>query len=84
MALSIRNAETESAARRLAQLTGKGITESIHEAITARLASLEDSPRATARRRQRIDEAVAKVRQLADGSTFATDAELYDEQGLPR
>jgi antitoxin VapB len=86
MALSIKNPETERAARELAQLTGESITVAITLALNERLERN--------RQRQERAKALLELRELgrecaplfpAGKSSAELIDELYDKQtGLPR
>ncbi len=83
--IQIRNDDVVRDIRLLAALTGRSITEAVAESVRARLADA---------RRQRRDEVGSirlSVRAIQDrfralpvvGSDL-TDADLYDEDGLPK
>lgn len=85
MALSIRNPATEAAVRDLAASTGLGLTEAIDMAVRAELARRTTPDETVEQRRQRIEAATAKFRAAARaGGRILTDADLYDDRGLPK
>lgn len=84
MALSIRNPETEAAVRELAATTGLSLTEAIDMAVRGELARRDNSEEAVEERRQRIQAATEWARSKIDPSALRSDADLYDEHGLPR
>lgn len=86
MALSIKNAETESLARQLAAARGQTITEAITTALRASLAAPEPSDdRAGAKfERLRRISADAGPRWPADQRDVDHGDLLYDDRGLPR
>ena len=79
MVLSIKNAEADQLARRLADLTGESITETVVESLRARL-ELE-------RRRRRtrdLGDIVERFSQLPVLDRRETEEIIgYDEHGLP-
>lgn len=85
MGLSIKNDEVEDRVRRLAELTGKGVTEAIDDAVQYRLLALESEREEEF---ARLSAALAAIRRkygpLSPLDQEAIDNELYDENGLPR
>ena len=90
MPLNIKNDQVSQLANQLARETGESITEAVGKSIEARLSHLH-------RRAERqgladkLSEIGRKVQQYAsetpEGREWLTrdfDAELFDEQGLPR
>lgn len=83
MAISIRNAEVESLARRLAKRRGKSITGVIGDALRAELGREERivaTPGRLARMRGIAKRCAARP-ELCPG---IADRDLYDENGLPK
>jgi antitoxin VapB len=83
MALSIKDPETDRLARRLAQLTGESITETVKSALRDRL---EHEQRRRGKRidRARIDEVVAGIAALPVVDPRSPDELIgYDDFGLP-
>lgn len=84
MALNIRNEETESLARELAQLTGETKTEAVKAALRERLSKLRRRQSA----RSLLDELDALALHCASLPVVdeRTDDEIlgYDENGLSR
>jgi antitoxin VapB len=84
MVLSIKDAETDRLARRLARLTGESITHAVQGAIRERL---EREERRRGRRidRAKVDRIVARIAALPVVDDRSPDELLgYDEFGLPR
>ncbi len=79
--LNIKNRETEAAVRELAGRLGASLTEAVAVAVRHELRRLEDDRAAYL---QRIEEAAAQVRSVSAPPAWPTDADLYDEAGLPR
>ena len=83
MALSIKNAEADRLARRLARLTGESITETVKVALSQRL---EREERRQGKRidRAKIAEIIAGIRALPVADARSPDEPIgYDEIGLP-
>lgn len=86
MALNIKDPETDALARRLAELTGRRITEAVKEALRERVA-VEERRRASDReaRMARIRALLEEYRSLPVVDPREPDEILgYDEHGLPR
>lgn len=85
MALSIKNAEAEALARRLAQRTGKSVTGAITAALRRQLDDLEaadeEAARAKLEKMRRISADAAA--RWPDGTDTDPSSWLYDERGLP-
>jgi hypothetical protein len=79
--LNIKNRETEAAVRELADRLGASLTEAVAVAVRRELRRLEDDRAAYLRR---VREAAAQVRAASPPSAWPTNADLYDEAGLPR
>lgn len=83
MALNIKNEETDRLARRLAELTGESLTETVTAALRERLQRLRGRSRVLGLREEieRMQERVSQLPRRDDRS----DEELvgYDERGLP-
>lgn len=87
MGLSIKSAETERAVRELARVTGESLTEAVHKATVLRLNALGAGVKTKAERRAEIDAYLARVdaRRIPNArSREEIEAEMYDENGLPR
>jgi antitoxin VapB len=83
MVLSIKDAETDRLARRLARLTGESVTETVKVALSQRL---EREERRQGKRidRARIAEIVADIAALPVVDTRSPDELIgYDDAGLP-
>jgi antitoxin VapB len=81
--MSIRNAEVEALARRLARRSGKTMTDVILDALRAELArpvGAAPSPERVARMRK-IARACARLPERRPGFT---ERDLYDGEGLPK
>lgn len=84
MVLSIKDAETDRMARRLARLTGESVTRAVQGAIRERLAR-EEHCRGRRIDRQRIDDITARLAALPVADDRSPDELVdYDEAGLPR
>lgn len=85
MGLSIKNEEVEARVRRLAEITGLGVTEAVDDAVRRRLEALEHDQEAERVRVHDTIEAIrAKYGPLPPLDQKAIDEEMYDENGLPR
>jgi hypothetical protein len=83
--IQIRNPDVVRDIRKLAERTGQLLTEAVAEAVRARLAEVEGKDAVSiAERRMRIAGAAAAFRALPHDGTPLTDADIYDEDGLPR
>ncbi|WP_119678692.1 type II toxin-antitoxin system VapB family antitoxin [Indioceanicola profundi] len=84
MALNIKSDEAEQAVRRLAELTGESITETIRIAAEERLARLEATrQQAELRRRADIRELLEQVRRAPVLDNRPEDEILgYDDLGM--
>lgn len=84
MALNIKSDEAEQAVRRLAELTGESITETIRIAAEERLARLEATrQQAELRRRADIRELLEQVRRAPVLDSRPEDEILgYDDLGM--
>ena len=87
MALSIKSAEAERLARRLADATGESVTGAIMAAVRERLERLEaDSSEVVRKRTERLNmiaaDAVPRWTEALRGVDHGDL--LYDEKGLPR
>lgn len=81
--IQIRRDDVVQDIRELANLTDQPITEAVAVAVKAELT------RARARhgleaRRQAVDEILRRVRELPVVGPVLTDADFYDEDGLPK
>ena len=85
MSLNIKDEETHRLVRRLSELTGQNQTAAVREAVQRRIDELSRET-AAQRRYELLDEISRRARAAADPEWLATDwdAELYDENGLPR
>jgi len=83
MAISIRNAEVESLARRLAKRCGKSITGVIGDALRAELAR-EERMAAAPGRLARMRAIAGRCAARPERSAGFTDRDLYDKNGLPK
>ncbi|HYF23517.1 MAG TPA: type II toxin-antitoxin system VapB family antitoxin [Caulobacteraceae bacterium] len=87
MGLSIKRADTEMLARRLAQATGQSLTDAIHEAIALRLKVLGQDARTVEQKLEDLRAWHAEIDRLPvlDPRTREEfEADMYDESGLPR
>lgn len=85
MSLNIKNEETHRLVRRLAELTGQSQTGAVEDAVRRRLDEL-DADGEQARRLRLLTDIAARAGAALDSDWRNTDwdAELYDENGLPR
>lgn len=86
MAITIKNAETESLSRELAQLSGETITKAITVAVRDRLELLRTTESEPSRTQRLLAIGRSIAPALRDGAVRSTSIEvedLYDEQGLP-
>lgn len=79
MPLYIRDEAVKALARRAAEARRTTITEAVREALERLLAEAEQERQA---RRRILDASLARLDQLHDQPW--TDADMYDEDGLPR
>ena len=85
MGISIKNDEVERVIRQMADKTGLPITESIHIAVKAWLASHEDAKAADeAHRRKPLDDIVGRIRRWPVYDDRDHGEMLYDRDGLPK
>lgn len=85
MGLSIKNEVVEAKVRRLAELTGLGVTEAIDVAVSEKLAREgRVSPEEQARRLAVIHAVLDSIGPLPPLDQKAINEEMYDEHGLPR
>jgi antitoxin VapB len=84
MPLSIKDAETDRMARRLARLTGESITGAVQAAVRERLAR-EERRRGKRIDRARVKRIVQRIAELPVADDRSPDELIgYDEHGLPR
>lgn len=86
MAITIKNDETETLCRELAQVSGETITTAITVAARERLERLrlDGSEHDRAERILALGRAIAPAMRGASGSSAVLDiSDLYDEHGLP-
>ncbi len=69
---------------RLAERTGKPATEAVAEAVRARLGEPRPPAEKIAERRRRVADALAAWDALPHDGERLTDADLYDDEGMPR
>lgn len=85
MGLSIKNEAVEAKVRRLAELTGLGVTEAIDVAVSEKLDRHgRVSPEEQARRIAAIHALLDSIGPLPPLDQKAINEEMYDEFGLPR
>lgn len=82
MGLSIKNVAVEAKVRRLAEITGLGVTEAVDLAVSEKLARVEDGMQA--RPRSAMEEVWRKYGPLMPLDQDAILAEIYDDQGMAR
>ncbi len=81
MGLNIKNPEAHELAQKLADMTGESLTETVIQALRARLAE-EEKRRGV---EERVAEIKALVAQIPPGSFGDSSCDdLYDEDGLPK
>ena len=71
---------------RLAQRTGKPAEDAVAEAVRARLGGepAQRTPEEIEQTRRKIEALLAEIDALPHDGEPLTDADLYDEDGLPR
>jgi hypothetical protein len=79
--LNIKNRETEAAVRELAGRLGASLTEAVAVAVRHELRRLEDDQATYLRQ---VQQAAARVRGASTPAAWLTEADLYDDAGLPR
>lgn len=83
--IQIRNQDVVRDIRRLAELKQQPITDVVAEAVRAKLDEAQRAREArTAERLRRISEIQEEIARLPMVGPLLTDADLYDEDGLPR
>ena len=83
--IEIRNPDVVRDIRELAARTGKPEADAVAEAVRARLAlGAPNNSDPIAARRQRIKAALALSDSLPHLGEVLADADLYDEDGMPR
>jgi hypothetical protein len=83
--IQIRNPEVAKAIRALAEKRGLPITEAVAEAVNAELTRLENLREAEVQRRlAAVRDIVERFNALPLVGPPLTDADLYDEDGLPK
>jgi hypothetical protein len=83
--IQIRNPDVVRAIRRLAEETGRPITEAVGAAVQAELRRLEAIDEAEVQRRlQAVRDIVDRFNALPVVGPPLTDEDLYDEDGLPK
>ncbi len=83
MALSIKNAETERLARRIARETGESLTEAIQKALQERIDRLPHRRRESLMA-ERLEDILLRVDALPTIDERPEDEILgYDSQGIP-
>ncbi len=85
MGISIKNDEVERDIRRLAEITGKGVTEAVAEAVKAALARQRVGAENSEEERQgQIDDLLADLRSRTVADHREHGDMLYGNDGLPR
>lgn len=83
--IQIRRPELTAQIRELAVLTGQSITDALAEAVHARLGTEKArAETAAARKKRAVDAALRAAWRLKPVGPRLTDADLYDENGLPK
>ena len=82
MGLSIENVAVEAKVRRLAEITGLGVTEAVDLAVSEKLASAEGGMQA--RPHAAMEEVWRKYGPLMPLDQDAIVLEMYDDQGMAR
>jgi antitoxin VapB len=86
-ALNIKDVKVAAKARRLAELTGKSITEAVSEALDRSLRTVEHHVEVDREAREReVDEILKQFRAIVPPDSPAWDmlGDMYDENGLPK
>jgi len=85
MALSLKDAETDRLARKLAKLTGESLTEAVRTALAERLERERCRQGTTKSLAARLNEIALHCAALPDYDTRTPDKIIgYDEYGVPR
>ncbi len=82
--IQIKNEDVVRDIRELATLKGTAITEAVATAVRGELLKARRAATPAAQRERKIDEILARVRALPRTGRTLTDADIYDEDGLPR
>jgi hypothetical protein len=86
-ALNIKDADVAAKARKLAQLTGKSITQAVSDALDRSLRNAEHQAKAS--REERISRSKEIVKRFQknvppDSPVWKRLDDMYDENGLPK
>jgi len=86
-ALNIKDADVAAKARKLAELTGKSITQAVSEALDRSLKNAEHQAKAS--REERINRSKEIVKRFQkkvppDSPVWKRLEDMYDENGLPK
>ena len=81
--IQIRKEQVVRDIRKLAEITGRPITDAVAAAVRSELDRAQRADDVEARRK-RIRELVDRVSRLPIVGPELTDADLYDEDGMPR
>ncbi|MBU6372480.1 MAG: type II toxin-antitoxin system VapB family antitoxin [Alphaproteobacteria bacterium] len=85
MGLNIKNEDVEARVRRLAAVTGLGVTEAIDSAVREKLARLDAEREARAAQRSAaLDALLDQFGPLEPLDLKAIDEEMYGPDGVPR
>ncbi len=84
-AIQVKRADVVAEVRELAAVLGVSLTDAIHEAVKERLLAKKAAARAEReaghRRARKILEEIWKLPKIGEP---LTDADLYDEEGMPK
>jgi hypothetical protein len=83
--IQIKRDDVAADIRALADLTGTSITDAVAAAVRAQLAlERAKSDKEMEKRKKKADRLLAEIRKAPRAGPRLTDADLYDENGLPK
>ncbi|MBI4907162.1 MAG: type II toxin-antitoxin system VapB family antitoxin [Acidobacteria bacterium] len=84
-AVQIKRADVVQDIRRLADLTGASLTDAVAKAVRSQLAIEQARVNAKlSKRRAEADRILSELRRLPVVGPMVSDADLYDDAGLPK
>jgi hypothetical protein len=82
--VQVRNGDVAREIRELAELMGRPITAALGVVVHNEIVRLKRRMGSADERNRRVDAILERIRQLPRTGETLTDADLYDEDGLPR